>query len=233
MKKIALITGGTRGIGRALAIEMSKQGYLVIIIYLSSDGEALKLNNEYGIVTIKADVSNYTKMQSVITSIINDYGKIDVVINNAGIAPTQKLLIDASESEFDRVMGVNFKGVYNVCKNAIPYMLSGSGVIVNVSSVQGVRGGSCEVIYSASKSAVIGFTRALSEELENSEITIFSVAPTLTDTDMNAHLSIEDKLNFIKESGLTKIPTANDVAEKIIALIRGGKSSHGKNFEIY
>lgn len=233
MKKIAFITGGTRGIGKALAIKMSLSGYKVIVTYVKSDVEAENLEKNYGISAIKVDAKNYDKTREAISSIVNEYGKIDVAVNNAAIAPLQKLLIDAPIEELDEVTAVNFKGVYNVCKAVIPHMLSGGGVVCNVSSVQGIRGGSCEAIYSATKAAVIGLTRALAEELRFSAVKIFAVAPTLTDTDMNARLSLEEKIDFIKESGLEKIPAAEEVAEKIYTLIAGGKDINGGVFEIY
>lgn len=231
MCKTAFITGGTRGIGRAIAVKLKSLGYNVVITYIDSDKNAEELNKNYGIIPIKADVSNYEVMNSAVLNVAKKFGKIDVVINNAGICLPQKLLIDCDEAEFDKVIAVNVKGVFNVMKSAIPLMLDGGGIIVNVSSVQGVTGGSCEAVYSASKSAIIGLTRAVSEELDSSNITVFSVSPTLTETDMNAHLSSKEKLEFLSESGLNYIPTPEQVADEIFELMQKDRNVlNGKNF---
>ena len=232
MKKTVLITGGTRGIGKALAIKYASLGYNVAVTYKFSDDEALKLNTNYNVFTIKADVKNYAQAENCVSKVVEKFGNINLLINNAGVATAQKLLLDVTEDEFNEIIGVNLKGVFNYSKAVIPYMLSNGGVIVNVSSIQGIQGGSCEVVYSSSKAGVIGFTRALAEELENSNISIFAVAPTLTDTDMNAHLSMQDKLEFISSQNLTEIPTAEYVANQIYNLTLNAENLRGKTIDL-
>ena len=232
MKKTVLITGGTRGIGKALAIKYASLGYNVAVTYKFSDDEALKLNTNYNVFTIKADVKNYAQAENCVSKVVEKFGNINLLINNAGVATAQKLLLDVTEDEFNEIIGVNLKGVFNYSKAVIPYMLSNGGVIVNVSSIQGIQGGSWEVVYSSSKAGVIGFTRALAEELENSKISIFAVAPTLTDTDMNAHLSMQDKLEFISSQNLTEIPTAEYVANQIYNLTLNAENLRGKTIDL-
>lgn len=232
MKKTVLITGGTRGIGKELAIKFAKMNYNVAITYFNSDNLASELNNFYGVYAIKADVSNYNLAKAVIDSVVSKFGGIDILINNAAVAPKQKPLFDVSDSEFYSVINVNLLGVFNYSKTAINYMLSSGGVICNISSIQGIEGGSCEVAYATSKAGVIGFTRALASELENGNISVFAVAPTLTDTDMNAHLTIEEKLEFLLSQNVKTIPTARGVAEDIYNLILNAKNYHGKTVNL-
>lgn len=231
MKKTVLITGGTRGIGKALALKFLNEGYNVAVTYLSSDNSAKELYNK-GVYTFKADVSNHSTAKTVIEEVFNRFGALNVLINNAGIAPKQKLLLDVTESEFDSVVNVNLKGVFNYSKFAVEKMLGTGGVICNVSSVQGLVGGSCEVAYSTTKAGVIGFTRALADELSESDISVFSVAPTLTDTDMNAHLSNEEKLEFLNVSGIESVPTAESVANNIYTLILNAIKYRGKTVDL-
>ena len=231
MKKTVLITGGTRGIGKALALKFLNEGYNVAVTYLNSDNSAKELYNK-GVYTFKADVSNHSTAKTVIEEVFNRFGALNVLINNAAIAPKQKLLLDVTESEFDSVVNVNLKGVFNYSKFAVEKMLSTGGVICNVSSVQGLVGGSCEVAYSTTKAGVIGFTRALADELSESDISVFSVAPTLTDTDMNAHLSNEEKLEFLNVSGIESVPTAESVANNIYTLILNDIKYRGKTVDL-
>ena len=213
--KTVIITGASQGIGKELAIKFSNNGYNVLAVYNNSKNEAEALKNYKNIDIFKADVTTTSDVEALFNYAQKKYANIDILINNAGVALKQKPLLDVSELEFDFVFNVNVKGVFLCTKNAINAMLNNGGKIINVSSIFGVAGGSCEVAYSASKSAVIGFTRALSEELAYSNISVASVILGLVDTNMNAHLSSEDKLSFVKEYGLTSVPTASDVALKI------------------
>ena len=231
--KNVLITGGTRGIGKALAVKFAKSGYNVAVTYVNSENSAKQLNSNYGIKTFKVDVKNYQLAKETVDKVVDLFGGIDVLINNAGIAPKQKLLLDVTESEFDNVISVNLKGAFNYSKAVINYMLNSGGVICNVSSVQGLRGGSCEVVYSASKSAINGFTRALQDELSFSNISVFAVAPTITETDMNGHLTSEDKLEFLQGSNLSSVPTAEEVAEKTYNLIQNANNLRVETVELY
>lgn len=232
--KNVVITGASQGIGRALAIKFANNGYNVIAVYNSSKKEAEELLEYTNVDIFKADVSNSAQVESLFNYVYKKYGCVDVLINNAGVALKQKPLLDVSEGEFDSVFNVNVKGVFLCTKNAVNYMLNNGGKIINVSSIFGVTGGSCEVVYSSSKSAVIGFTRALSDELELSNIAVCSVILGLVDTKMNAHLSNQEKLDFVKECGLLKVPTPSEVADKIYQISNlKNNEINGKNFNVF
>lgn len=232
--KNVIITGASQGIGRALAIKFSNKGYNVIAVYNNSKNEAEKLSEYKNVDIFKADVSSSAQVESLFNYAIKKYGNIDLLINNAGVSLKQKPLLDVSESEFDGIFNVNVKGVFLCSKNAVNNMLNKGGKIINVSSIFGVLGGSCEVVYSSSKSAVIGFTRALSEELELSNIAVCSVILGLVDTNMNAHLTNQEKLDFVKECGLIKVPTPAEVADKIYQISNlKNEEINGKNFNVF
>lgn len=213
--KNCLITGSSRGIGKATAKYFKERGYNVIINYNKSEKEALELANELGATAYKFDVSDSLQVNEAFSKIEKEFGGVDVLINNAGIALNQKLLIDTSEEEFDKIFAVDVKGVYNCTKRALGYMLKEGGSIVNVSSVFGIYGGSCEVIYSSAKSAVVGFTRSLAEELEFSNVKINCVCFGIVDTEMNGKLTDEDKLEFAKSLGESEVATVEDAAKVI------------------
>ncbi len=229
---IILVTGGTRGIGYATCEYLLKKGHVVIVNYLNSDEIAIKMQKS-GFDIFKADVSNAFEVQKMFDYIYKKYNRLDVLINNAGICLPQKLLIDTSNEEFDKVFNVNVKGVYNTSKTAISKMLSSGGKIINISSVFALSGGSCESIYSASKGAISSFSRALASEMEFSSIAIVEVVLGLIDTDMNKHLTKEEKLAFIKGASLKKIYTPSDVAKRLYAIIlKQNEQVNGKQFKI-
>ena len=170
--KNVLITGGSRGIGKACVYEFSNNGYRVFLNYNKSSDEAEKIKNETGAVTLKADVSDSKQVNDMAEFIHTNYGKIDVIVNNAGISQ-QKLFTDITENDWDRMFDVNMKSMYLVTKAFVDDMIyKHSGKIINISSMWGVTGGSCEVHYSAAKAAVIGFTKALAKELGPSGICV-------------------------------------------------------------
>ncbi len=216
--KTALITGASRGIGRETAQKFYKNGYNVIINYNKNEKAALDLQSKLpNSMIIKADVSNESEVKSMIDAVIEKYGFIDVLVNNAGIAQ-QKLFTDISTDEWNNMMNVNINSVYYTCKYVVPYMVSKkSGKIINVSSMWGITGASCEVHYSAAKSAVIGFTKALAKELGPSGIQVNAVAPGTIMTDM---CNFDDEtINSIREeTPLGRIGSAADVANSIYFL---------------
>ena len=151
-------------------------------------------------------------MKEIFEDAIGYFGGIDVLVNNAGMAQ-QKLFTDISEEEFDRICAVNFKSVYNCCKFAVPDMVSRkSGKIINVSSMWGISGASCETVYSATKAAVIGFTKALGKELAPSNVQVNCIAPGAIETKMNNTLSAEDKAAFASEIPMGRFGTAAEIA---------------------
>ena len=231
MKKTVIITGATRGIGLALAKKFKSEGYNVVGTFVSSYEKAEELK-KLKIDIIRADVSNYKEVHGVFSYAVDKYGKIDVVINNAGIALNQKFILDVLEEEFDKVISVNLKGAFNVTKLAISNMLSSGGVIINVSSIFALKGGSCEASYSASKAGALALTRAVAEEVESSNISICSVLLGLIDTDMNNRLTREEKMDFVSSCGLKKIPTSTAVSSRIYKLL-SKKDLNGKVFKIF
>ena len=220
MKPTALITGASRGIGRAAATIFAKRGYNVVINYNKSEAQALALEAELaardcGAFACRADVTDAGQVRELIRRSLERFGRIDVLVNNAGVAQ-QKLFTDISEDEWDVMMDVNVKSMYLTCREALPHMISRkSGSIVNVSSIWGITGASCEVHYSATKAAVIGFTKALAKELGPSNIRVNCVAPGVIATDMNAALTTEDAAALCEETPLMRIGTAREAAECI------------------
>lgn len=223
MKKTVLITGASRGIGAATAIYFAKCGFDVGINYLNNDKKAKEVYD--AILSLgqkaflyKCDVSNNKAVSEMIAKATEDLGGIGILVNNAGIAE-QKLFSDISESDWNRMFSVNVGGMYNTISACLPQMIHEKcGSIVNVSSMWGLVGASCEVHYSAAKAAIIGMTRALAKELAPSNIRVNCVAPGVIDTEMNKNLTTEDIESLKEETPLGKIGTAEDVAKSIYFL---------------
>lgn len=218
--KTALVTGASRGIGREIALRLSEK-YSVAVNYRqkrSAAEETLALIRAAGGngSLFKADVSSETEVNEMTEKIINDLGNIEVVVNNAGISE-QLLFSDITEEKWDRMFDVNIKGMRNVIHAVLPCMIHEKyGRIINISSMWGISGASCEVHYSASKSAVIGLTKALAKELGPSGITVNCVAPGLIDTEMNGHISKEIIDELVAETPVMKIGKPSDVAEAVM-----------------
>lgn len=218
MKNI-LITGASRGIGKALVFKFSDKGYRVFLNYNKSEEEAKKISEQTGAVLLKCDISDYNEVKKMFSYIKENFGGIDVLINNAGVALPQKLITDVTEVEWDRIFNINVKGMFNVTKEALPFMINKkSGSIVNISSMWGVTGGSCEVAYSASKAAIIGFSKALAKEVGPSGIRVNVIAPGVIKTDMNSNLTDEDLEALKEETPLEMIGSPEDVANTALFL---------------
>ena len=210
----ALITGASRGIGRACAVALKQAGYDVIINYRNSEAEALALAASLGGTAIRADVSD----REAVERMFREAGGVDVLVCNAGI-PLMKMFCDTGKDDWDRVMAVNLGGVVNCVRAALPHMIHRkAGRIVTISSMWGLTGASCESAYAASKAAVIGLTRSLAKELGPSGITVNCVAPGVVDTDMNASLSPETLEELKEETPLGAIGTPEDVAQAVLYL---------------
>ena len=219
MKKTALITGASRGIGAEIAREFAKAGYNVVVNYFKNREKAEALAKEIGGTAFCADVSDFSQAEKMIKEAEKNFGTVDVLVNNAGVALPQKLLVDTTEVEWNRLFDVNVKGAFNCTKTVLDGMITKhSGSIINISSVWGVTGGSCEVAYSASKAAIIGFTKALAKELGPAGIRVNCVAPGVIDTDMNAHLSAEDIEALKEETPLGVTGAPSDVAKTVLFL---------------
>lgn len=218
--KIALITGGTKGIGLAVAKNLEKSGYTPVINYFHDEDRALKVQKEYGFDVIRFDVSDEAAVNNAVKSVIKKYGKIDVLVNSAGIALKQKLLIDENLSEIQRCLNVNLLGTVLVSKAVLPYMIEKRfGVIVNLSSIYGETGGCCEAIYSATKGGINAFTKALSKEVGDANIRVNAVAPGFIDTEMNAHISDAEKEDFCKDLSVKRVGSPEEVASAVRFLI--------------
>lgn len=213
--KNVLITGGSRGIGKKCVYEFSNAGYRVFLNYNNSQSDAEQISKETGAVIIKADISKSDEVKKMADFIHENYGKIDVLVNNAGIAQ-QKLFTDITEADWDRMFDVNIKGMFFVTKAFVNDMISKQyGRIINISSMWGITGGSCEVHYSASKAAVIGFTKALAKELGPSKICVNCIAPGVIETEMNSHLSKEDFEILCEETPLERLGKPDEVAKMV------------------
>lgn len=196
--KTALVTGASRGIGAAIARELAQEGFCVAVNYRHSEEAAKRLAAELHGIAIQADVSDAGQVAAMAETVKRELGDIDLLVNNAGIAQ-QKLFSDITEADWDRMFGVNIKGMYLTCREFLPGMVRRhSGSIINLSSIWGIAGASCETHYSASKAAVIGFTKALAKEVGPSNIRVNCIAPGVIMTDMNAALG-GDTLDALKE----------------------------------
>ncbi len=220
--KTVFVTGASGGIGEAIAKKFADNGYFVGVGYNSNRGKAENLAKEIAGVAVKADVSDEKSVSAAMNDFLLRAGRLDVLVNSAGIALPIKTLLDTTSKEFDKAFSVNVKGVYNCCKAAIPAMLDGGGSIINISSMWGVTGGSCEAIYSASKAAVIGFTKALAKEYAAAGITINCVAPGYIDTPMNDNLSDENKKLAIADIPVGRVGEGEDVAKAVFYLAENG-----------
>ena len=201
MEKVVFITGGSRGIGACAVKKFAVEGYKVAFTYLNSEQSALALAKECSALAIKADVSSSTQIKSAVDTALKTFGKIDVLINNAGIAEFS-LFTDITDEMWDKMIGTNLSSAFYASRAVLPFMISRkSGVIINVSSMWGEVGASCEVHYSAAKAGLIGMTKALAKELAPSNIRVNCVSPGVIDTDMNAHLTKND-IEAIKEDTL-------------------------------
>lgn len=215
---IVLITGGSRGIGAAIAEKFAAQGDTVVINYRTNDVAAQAVAQKTGALAIKADVSDSADVTAMFDEIREKVGKVDVLVNNAGVE-WEGLLTDMTEDEWDKLFDVNVKGAFLCSKAAIGDMLSKKcGRIINISSMWGIAGASCEVAYSASKAALIGFTKALAKELAPSKITVNAVAPGCVDTDMMKHYTEDEMKDIISEIPLGRMADPREIADAVYFL---------------
>lgn len=222
--KTAVITGAAKGIGAAIAVAFAKGGYRVVINYNKSEERARALcqilNDTYPTeaVCIKADVSTAEGAKKLIAEAVTAFGDIDVLVNNAGIAQ-QKLFTDITDEDWQAMISTNLGSVFYTSRSAVPFMVSKkSGSIVNISSIWGETGGSCEVHYSAAKAGVIGLTKALSKELAPSGITVNCVCPGVIKTDMLSSFTEEDLAALAEETPVMRLGTPKDVADAVYYL---------------
>ena len=224
MNKTALITGATRGIGKQIALTLAQNGYDIAINYRTENDalkETKKQIEEKGVkcLTVQGDVSNFEDCERFVKEIIEEYGKIDVLVNNAGITK-DTLLMRMRKEDFEDVIDTNLVGTFNVTKNVISHMMKArSGRIINISSVVGVAGNAGQTNYSASKAGMIGFTKSLAKEVASRGILVNAVAPGFIETGMTDVLKEEIKEEIAKSIPLKRMGKTEDVANVVKFLV--------------
>ena len=222
--KVAIVTGGSRGIGRATAITLAEKGAKVALIYKSSTEKAQEveeiIKGKGRVCKIyKCDVSNYAEVEKVVSQIANDLGSINILVNNAGIAIKENF-VETREETWDKTIDINLKGMFNMCRFIVPQMLKhGGGKIVNVSSLAGRNGGTLGVPYAASKAGAIGLTEALASEFTPKGILVNAVAPGPVYTDLLSNLPEEAIRNLEKLSPVGRVAYPEEIAHAIVFLI--------------
>lgn len=222
-KKVALVTGAGRGIGRAIALTLAEKGFFVVVNYNGSAAKAqetVEIIRQSGgeAVSCACDVSNFNACGEMMAALIKDYGHIDVLVNNAGIT-RDNLLMKMSEEDFDKVIAVNLKGCFNTIKHLSRQLLKQrSGKIINISSVTGVMGNAGQANYCASKAGIIGLTKSAARELGSRGITVNAVAPGFIETEMTESLSEAVKSALTEQILLKRTGRAEEVAEVVAFL---------------
>lgn len=220
MDKVAMITGATRGIGKQIALTLANEGYNIVLNYRTENDELKQLKNKIESKNVKClavqgDVTNFEDCKQMIESAIKEFGKIDVLVNNAGITKDM-LLARMKEEDFKQVIDVNLVGTFNMTKNVISYMMKArNGRIINISSVVGIAGNAGQTNYSASKAGIIGFTKSLAKEVASRNILVNAVAPGFIETNMTDVLKQEVKNEIAKNIPLKRMGTPQDVANVV------------------
>lgn len=216
--KTVLITGGSRGIGAETVRAFSKKGYAVAFTYKNSTAEAELLSTETGALAIRADSASEAEIIKAVEEVEKKIGNVEILINNAAVSMFS-LITDVTLDEWRSMFSVNMDAAFLYSKRVLPSMIRNKfGRIINVSSMWGTVGSSCEVCYSSTKAALIGFTKALAKEVGPSGVTVNAVAPGLIDTDMNSSLTEEDKDEICSETPLMRIGKPEEIAETILFL---------------
>lgn len=224
MHKTVLVTGASGGIGGACAQLLAAEGYNVALHCNKNLAAASALAEKIGGFCVGADLRDEAQVEAMFNKIEAQLGGVDVLVNNAGIA-RQQLFTDSTRVDYEEIFGANILSAVNCSRRALKGMIScHSGKIINISSMWGVSGASCEVLYSASKAAVIGFTKALAKEVGPSGITVNCIAPGVIDTKMNANLTPEDIAALADETPLCRIGTPEEVAQAVLFLASDASS---------
>lgn len=230
MDKCALITGATRGIGKQIAITLAKQGYNIALNYRKENEELENTKKEIEeigvqILAVKGDVANFEECENFVKQVIERFGQIDVLVNNAGITKDM-LLMRMKKEDFEQVIDTNLVGTFNVTKNVVPYMMKArSGRIINISSVVGISGNAGQTNYSASKAGIIGFTKSLAKEIASRNILVNAVAPGFIETNMTDVLKDDVKQEIAKNIPLKRMGTTQDVAN-VVKFLASDDSSY-------
>lgn len=221
MKRVVLITGGSRGIGKEIAKKFASNNYNLVINYVSDNTDLEGLKKEFEnteVLFVKADVTNYESCENMVNEAIKEFGRIDVLVNNAGITK-DNLLMRMKEEDFDKVININLKGTFNMTKIVTPYMMKQRyGKIVSISSVVGVTGNAGQSNYAASKAGIIGFTKSIARELASRNILANCIAPGFIKTDMTDVLSDAVKESIHAQIPLKKMGEPQEVANAVYFL---------------
>lgn len=220
MQKTAIVTGAARGIGKAIAKRLVEDGFFVAAVYNSSEKLAKELESELysNVKAYKCDVSDSESVNAVVRAVLKDRKTVDVLVNNAGIAQ-QKLFTDITDEDWSRMIGVALSGAFYFTRAVLPSMINEkSGRIINITSMWGETGGSCEVHYSAAKAGLIGMTKALAKETGLSGICVNAVSPGVIETDMMSNFSEADKEALREEIPLSRLGSVEDVANAVAFL---------------
>lgn len=230
MSKVALITGAARGIGKEIAITLAEAGFDIALNYRTKTDELVDLKNrieenKVKCLLVQGDVSKFEDTERITKETIDEFGKIDVLVNNAGITK-DTLLLRMKQEDFTNVIDVNLVGTFNMTKNVAGYMMKArQGKIINVSSVVGVSGNAGQANYSASKAGIIGFTKSLAKELASRNILVNAVAPGFIGTDMTNVLKEDVKDKILEQIPLNRIGNAKEVAN-VIKFLASDESSY-------
>ena len=220
MSKVAFITGATRGIGKQIALTLAENGYDICLNYRKENDELVNTKKEIEesnvkCLAVQGDVSSFDDCKRMVDEIVAEFGKIDVLVNNAGITK-DTLIMRMSKEDFESVIDVNLTGTFNVTKNVVPFMMKArSGKIINISSVVGVAGNAGQTNYAASKAGIIGFTKSLAKEIGSRNIRVNAVAPGFIETQMTEVLSDSVKEEISKNIPLKRMGTTSDVANLV------------------
>lgn len=223
MNRVAIVTGGASGIGLSITKKLLKNNYKVIISYYSSTDSAKDLLKKYENIDIfQIDLSNPENVQTLVDFVLSKYHKIDLLVNNAGVDLVE-MINDTTFNDFDYIMKVNVYSPYFLTKYVSEHMINAkSGNIINISSILGITGGSCESAYSISKASLDGLTKSLAQELGPSNIRVNSIAPGLIDTNMNSNLTADEINDLVKDFPISRIGTPDDIADLVIYLENAG-----------
>jgi 3-oxoacyl-[acyl-carrier protein] reductase len=221
--KVALITGGSRGIGESIVLKYAQEGADIAFTYVSSEEKAqtvVRAAETFGVkvVAYKSNAADYNESESLINNVVNDFGKIDILINNAGITK-DTLMLRMSEEQWDQVIEINLKSVFNLTKHVLkPMMKQKAGSIINMSSVVGVFGNAGQANYAASKAGIIGFSKSIAKEVGSRNIRCNAIAPGFIETDMTHVLSDEQKKAYTDNIPLKRLGAGDDVANACVYL---------------
>ena len=227
--KVALITGGSRGIGEAIVRKFAEYGADIAFTYLSSEEKAKAIANDLPegtkVKIYKSDASDYQQAEALVNDVISSFGQIDILINNAGITQ-DNLMLRMNEDQWDKVININLKSVFNLTKHVVkPMMRNRKGSIINMSSVVGVFGNAGQANYAASKAGIIGFSKSIAKELGSRNIRCNAIAPGFINTDMTEELDEKTKANFLTGIPLKRLGDASEVAD-ICAFLGSDMSSY-------